>query len=176
MATRSPRAAPASLRAFLTRATILGPGSVRSQNFHFGHDPAEALRQLFGAAMVVRSGTSLRFALGRLFDKLRYYGAAGDREVGLVCENNRPRRRKMTNHFSAEAPATKDYATVHVAWELSKGSWKLGILVPGAERMSCFTVKGGDLAAVGNRCRRHLSPPSQSQEFVNGSPSKKSSQ
>ena len=41
------------------------------------------------------------------------------------------------------------YAAVHVAWELSKASWKLGILVAGAERMSCFAVMGGDLAAVG---------------------------
>jgi transposase len=57
----------------------------------------------------------------------------------------------MTYHFSAETPAAKDYATVYVAWELSKASWKLGILVPGAERMSCFTVKGGDLAAVAAR-------------------------
>lgn len=57
----------------------------------------------------------------------------------------------MTYHFSAETPAAKDYATVHVAWELSKASWKLGILVPGAERMSCFAVKGGDLGAVAAR-------------------------
>jgi transposase len=57
----------------------------------------------------------------------------------------------MTYHFRAETPAAKDYATVYVAWELSKASWKLGILVPGAERMSCFTVKGGDLAAVATR-------------------------
>jgi transposase len=57
----------------------------------------------------------------------------------------------MTYLFGPETPAAEEYATVHVAWELSKADWKLGILVPGAERMSRFTVKGGDLAAVAAR-------------------------
>lgn len=57
----------------------------------------------------------------------------------------------MTYLFNPDRPAAKEYATVYVAWELSKASWKLGILVPGAERMSCFTVDGGDLAAVAGR-------------------------
>jgi hypothetical protein len=38
----------------------------------------------------------------------------------------------MTDHFRPETPAAKEYATVHVAWKLSKADWKLGILVSGA--------------------------------------------
>jgi transposase len=40
---------------------------------------------------------------------------------------------------------------VYIAWELSKADWKLGVLLPGAQQMSRFTVKGGDLAAVSAR-------------------------
>jgi transposase len=47
-----------------------------------------------------------------------------------------------------DAPAASDYATVHLAWELSKAKWKLGVLLPGAQQMSEFTIEGGDLAAV----------------------------
>jgi transposase len=57
----------------------------------------------------------------------------------------------MTDHFSPDTPAADGYATVHIAWELSKASWKLGILLPGSQKMSRFALKGGDLAAVGAR-------------------------
>jgi hypothetical protein len=36
----------------------------------------------------------------------------------------------MTDLFKPDTPAAKDYATVYVAWELSKASWKLGFLFP----------------------------------------------
>ena len=54
----------------------------------------------------------------------------------------------MTHHISPGAPAADEYATVYIAWELSKADWKIGVLLPGAKNMSRFTVKGGDLAAV----------------------------
>jgi transposase len=57
----------------------------------------------------------------------------------------------MTYLSCHDAPATTDYATVYIAWELSKADWKLGVLLPGARQMSRFTVKGGDLAAVSAR-------------------------
>ena len=57
----------------------------------------------------------------------------------------------MTYFSGPDAPATTDYATVYIAWELSKADWKLGVLVPGAQQMGHFTVKGGDLAAASAR-------------------------
>ncbi len=57
----------------------------------------------------------------------------------------------MTYLSCPDTPAVSEYATVYVAWELSKADWKLGILLPGAQKMSRFTIKGGDLAAVGAR-------------------------
>jgi transposase len=57
----------------------------------------------------------------------------------------------MTYFSGPDAPATTDYATVYIAWELSKADWKLGVLLPGAQQMGHFTVKGGDLAAASAR-------------------------
>jgi transposase len=57
----------------------------------------------------------------------------------------------MTYLSNPDAPAGTDYATVYIAWELSKADWKLGVLLSGAQQMSRFTVKGGDLAAVSAR-------------------------
>jgi transposase len=50
-----------------------------------------------------------------------------------------------------DAPTADDYATVHVAFELSKSKWKLGMMVPGSEKMSRYTIAGGDLAALRER-------------------------
>jgi transposase len=47
-----------------------------------------------------------------------------------------------------DAPAGCEYATVYVAFELSKSKWQLGVLTPGSERMSRYRIAGGDLAAV----------------------------
>lgn len=47
-----------------------------------------------------------------------------------------------------DAPATAEYATVYVAFELSKAQWKLGVMLPGAEKLSRHTIAGGDLAAL----------------------------
>lgn len=50
-----------------------------------------------------------------------------------------------------DAPTMQDYATVHVVFELSKSKWKLGVMIPGSEKMSRFTIAGGDLAALSVR-------------------------
>ena len=47
-----------------------------------------------------------------------------------------------------DAPAGCEYATVYVAFELSKSSWHLGVMTPGSEKMSRYRIEGGDLAAL----------------------------
>jgi transposase len=54
----------------------------------------------------------------------------------------------MTKLDRTDAPATMEYATVHLVFELSKAKWKLGLMLPGSEKMSCYTIAGGDLAAL----------------------------
>lgn len=48
----------------------------------------------------------------------------------------------------ADAPAGCEYATVYVAFELSKSNWYLGVMIPGSEKMSRYRIDGGDLAAL----------------------------
>jgi transposase len=50
------------------------------------------------------------------------------------------------NH--TDTPAAVDYATVYVAFELSKSKWRLGVILPGSQKLSRFTIEGGDLAAL----------------------------
>jgi transposase len=47
-----------------------------------------------------------------------------------------------------DAPAAAEYGTVHVAFELSKAKWKLGLILPGSEKMSRYTIAGGDVAEL----------------------------
>lgn len=47
-----------------------------------------------------------------------------------------------------DTPAECEYATVYVAFELSKSKWQLGVLTPGAEKMSRYRIAGGDVAAL----------------------------
>jgi transposase len=49
------------------------------------------------------------------------------------------------------APACAEYATVHLVFELSKAKWKLGVMLPGSQKMSRYTIDGGDLAALSGR-------------------------
>jgi transposase len=46
------------------------------------------------------------------------------------------------------APAGCDYATVHVVFELSNSKWQLGVMTPGAEKMSRYRIDGGNLAEL----------------------------
>jgi len=50
-----------------------------------------------------------------------------------------------------DAPATAEHATVYLAFELSKAKWKLGVLLPGSQKLSRYTIGGGDLAALAAR-------------------------
>jgi transposase len=57
----------------------------------------------------------------------------------------------MTKLDRTDAPATTEYATVHLVFELSKANWKLGVMLPGSEKMSRYAIAGGDLAALSER-------------------------
>ena len=54
----------------------------------------------------------------------------------------------MTKLDRADAPATAEYATVCVAFELSKAKWRLGVMLPCSEKLSQYTIVGGDLVAL----------------------------
>jgi transposase len=47
-----------------------------------------------------------------------------------------------------DTPAGCEYATVYVAFELSKSKWQLGLMLPGAEKMSRYRIEGGNLAEL----------------------------
>jgi transposase len=47
-----------------------------------------------------------------------------------------------------DAPTTDEYATVYLAFELSKAKWKLGVIVPGSQKVSRYTIDGGNLTAL----------------------------
>jgi transposase len=57
----------------------------------------------------------------------------------------------MTNLDHTDTPASVDYATVYVAFELSKAKWMLGVILPGAKKLSRYTITGGDVAALAAR-------------------------
>jgi transposase len=57
----------------------------------------------------------------------------------------------MSKLDRTDAPAATEYATVYVAFELSKAKWKLGVILPGSQKMSHYTIDGGDLAALSER-------------------------
>jgi transposase len=59
----------------------------------------------------------------------------------------------MTYLVCPDTPAVNEYATVHIAWELSKADWKLGVIVPGAKTMSRYAIKGGSLRSAPRRAR-----------------------
>lgn len=48
-------------------------------------------------------------------------------------------------------PASAEYATVHVVFELSKAKWRLGVMLPSSEKLSRYTINGGDLTALTGR-------------------------
>jgi transposase len=58
---------------------------------------------------------------------------------------------KMLKLDHTDTPTTDDYATVYVAFELSKAKWKLGVMLPGSGKMSRYTIAGGELTALAAR-------------------------
>jgi transposase len=57
----------------------------------------------------------------------------------------------MSTLDHTDTPVAAEYATVHVVFELSKAKWKLGVMLPSSQKMSCYTIDGGDLAALSGR-------------------------
>jgi transposase len=57
----------------------------------------------------------------------------------------------MLNLDPTGTPAAAEYATVYLAFELSKAKWKLGLMLPGSPKLSRFTIAGGDLTALAAR-------------------------
>jgi transposase len=54
----------------------------------------------------------------------------------------------MSKLDRTDAPVAAEYGTVHVAFELSKNTWKVGILLPGSAKHSRYAIAGGDLAEL----------------------------
>ena len=54
----------------------------------------------------------------------------------------------MTNPDHTGTPAATEYATVHLVFELSKATWKLGLLLPGSKKLSRYAIPAGDLKAL----------------------------
>ena len=57
----------------------------------------------------------------------------------------------MTNPDHTGTPASAEYATVYLVFELSKANWKLGLMLPGSQKLSQYTIAGGDLKALSER-------------------------
>ena len=57
----------------------------------------------------------------------------------------------MTNPDHTGTPAASEYATVYLVFELSKATWKLGLLLPGSQKLSRYSIPGGDLKALTER-------------------------
>src|SRR5436190_21328400 len=47
-----------------------------------------------------------------------------------------------------DAPASNDYGTVYVAFELSKARWKVGLILPGSKKTSQYVIAGGDVTEL----------------------------
>src|SRR6266480_8160084 len=73
---------------------------------------------------------------------------ADGQEVGFppFATNLEDREMSKLNHTDASAAA--EYATVHLAFELSKANWHLGVILPRSQKLSRFRIDGGDLAAL----------------------------
>jgi transposase len=55
-----------------------------------------------------------------------------------------------------DTPAGGEHATACLVFELSKTRWQLGVLLPGSEKLSRYSIEGGDLTSLAShltRCR-----------------------
>jgi transposase len=50
-----------------------------------------------------------------------------------------------------DTPASAEYGRVYLVFELSKAKWKLGVMLPSSEKVSRYTITGGDLTALAAR-------------------------
>ena len=46
----------------------------------------------------------------------------------------------MINPDHIGTPAATEYATVYLVFELSKATWKLGLLLPGSQKLSRYSI------------------------------------
>src|SRR5262249_32898696 len=79
---------------------------------------------------------------------LRSYGEVGGQEVRISLPTHPTSETKMTNLDHPDAPTGEEYATVYVAFELSKAKWKIGVILPGSAKLSRYMIGGGDVAAL----------------------------
>src|SRR5712692_5649172 len=106
----------------------------------------------------------------------RSYGSAGGQEVRIgVATTIQPRRTKMTSLDHTDTPASVDYATVYVAFELSKAKWMLGVILPGSKGLlhgqgvrDAFPLKPGFVESLENvrTGDGHVLPPGLKEEIV----------
>src|SRR5205823_3155585 len=84
-------------------------------------------------------------------------GGGWSGEVGLDC-NIQPRRTKMIKLDRTETPAAAEHATVYLAFELSQAKWKLGVLLPGSQKLMGQSVINHEIdpssIEVNRRARR----------------------
>jgi hypothetical protein len=65
-----------------------------------------------------------------------------------------PQRIKMLHLDGTDAPAASEYAMVCLVFELSKAKWgqmEARVMLPGSQKMSRFTITGGDVTALAAR-------------------------
>jgi transposase len=60
----------------------------------------------------------------------------------------------MVKLDQTDTPAGGEHATIYLVFELSKKTWQLGVLLPGSERLSQYSISGGDLAALASHLAR----------------------
>jgi len=53
-----------------------------------------------------------------------------------------------------DTPAGDEHATVYLVFELSNSRWQLGVLLPGSEKLSQYSIAGGDLTELASRLAR----------------------
>jgi transposase len=51
----------------------------------------------------------------------------------------------------ADRPVGDEYVTVHVAFELSRAKWRVGVMLPGSGKLSSYVIEGGDVAELSRR-------------------------
>jgi len=60
-----------------------------------------------------------------------------------------------------DTPAGGEHATVYLVFELSKKTWQLGLLRPGSDKLSRYSIAGGDLTALASRLARYRAEAAQ---------------
>src|SRR5437667_6522273 len=116
------------------------------------HPEAPAPRQPEGRHRFARAskddGPGLSSFEARKRSHLRSYGSAGGQEVRIEFANHPASETKMMKLDRTDTPAVVEHVTVYLVFELSKSKWMLGVMLPGSEKLSRYTIAGGDLAAL----------------------------